>query len=50
MNSNNRRATFDAIYSDSFKVEHIPKEIKKLIENKDIITNNYGIEAYNSIM
>ena len=26
-------------YFDSFGVEHIPKEIKKLINNKNIITN-----------
>ena len=38
------------VYFDSFGVEHIPKEIKKLIENKNIITNIYGIQTYNSIM
>ena len=27
------------IYFDSFGVEHIPKEIKKIIENKSIKTN-----------
>ena len=30
-------------YFDSFGVEHIPKEIKKLIRSKNIITNNYRI-------
>ena len=30
----------NAIYFDSFGTEHIPKESKKLIENKNIITNN----------
>ena len=44
VNSNN------VIYLDSFGVEHIPKEIKKLIGNKDIITNIYWIQAYDSIM
>ena len=40
----------DVIYFDSFGVEHIPKEIKKFMENKDFITNIYSIQAYNSIM
>ena len=40
----------NAIYFDSFGVEHIPKEIKKFMENKDFITNIYSIQAYNSIM
>ena len=30
--------------------EHIPKEIKKLIGNKNIITNIYRTEAYDLIM
>ena len=38
------------IYFDSFGVEHIPKETKKAIGNKNIITNIYRIQAYNSIM
>ena len=38
------------IYFHSFGVEHIPKEIKKFIRNKNIITNIYRIQAYNSIM
>ena len=37
-------------YFDSFEVEHIPKEVKKFIGNKNIITNIYRIHAYNSIM
>ena len=37
-------------YFDSFEVEHFPKEIKKFIGNKNIITNIYRIQAYNSIM
>ena len=53
-------------YFDSFGVEHIPKEIKTLIncslffvlcpplrdtsQNKNIITNIFGIKAYDSIM
>ena len=38
------------IYFDSFGVEHIPKEIKKLIKNKNVIINIYRIQAYDSIM
>ena len=37
------------IYFDSFGVEHILKEIRKFITNKNIITNIYRIQAYNSI-
>ena len=35
------------IYFDSFGVEHISKEIKKFIENENIITNIYRIQVYN---
>ena len=37
-------------YFDSFGVEHIPKEIRKVIGNKNIITNIYRIQADDSIM
>ena len=37
-------------YFDSFEVEHIPKEIKTFISNKNIKTNIYRIQAFNSIM
>ena len=37
-------------YFDSFRVEHIPKEIRKLIGNKNIAANIYRIQAYDSIM
>ena len=37
-------------YFDSFGVEHIPKEIMKFINRKEIITNIYIIQAYDSIM
>ena len=37
-------------YFDSFVVEHIPKDIKKIIWSKNIKTNIYRIQAYNSIM
>ena len=35
---------------DCFEVEPIPKEIKKFIANKNIITNIYRIHTYDSIM
>ena len=35
---------------DSSRVEHTPKEIKKFIGNKKIITNISKIQAYDSIM
>ena len=37
-------------YFDSFGVEHIPKEIRKFIGNKNVITNIYKMQAYDSIM
>ena len=37
-------------YPDSFGVEHIPKKIGKFIENKNIITNIYRIQAHDSIV
>ena len=37
-------------YFDSFGVEHIPKEIIKFIENRNIRTNIFRIQAYDSIM
>ena len=44
MNGNN------VIYFDSFGLEHIPKETKKFIGNKNIITNIHRIQTYNSLM
>lgn len=41
------KAYNDAIYFDSFQVQHIPKKIKKSIGNKDIKTK---IQAYDLIM
>ena len=34
----------------SFGVDHIRKEIRKFIGNKDITTNIYRVQAYDSIM
>ena len=38
------------IYFDSFGVEHIPKEIKAFINNKNITTKIFRMQAYDSIM
>ena len=43
---NNKTVT----YFDSFGVEHIPKEIKKFTNNKNIIANIFRIPAYDSVM
>ena len=40
----------DITYFDNFGVEHIPKEIIKFIGNKNIKTNIFRIQAYDSIM
>ena len=38
----------NAVYFDSFGVQHISTEIRKLNGNKNIITNVYRIQAYSS--
>ena len=43
---NNKTVT----YFDSFGVEHISEEIKKFINNKNVITNIFRIQAYDSVM
>ena len=40
----------DVSYFDSFGVEHIPKEIKASINNKNVKTNIFRIQAYDSVM
>ena len=40
----------DVTYFDSFGVELIPKEIKTFINNKNVKTNIFRIQAYDSIM
>ena len=38
-------------YFDSFGVEHIPKEIKKLVNSiKNVIANIFRIQAYDSVI
>ena len=43
---NNKTVT----YFDIFGIEHIPKEVKKFIGNRNIISNIYRIRNYDSIM
>ena len=40
----------DVIYFDSFGVEYIPKEVKAFIGNKNIKTNIFKMQAYDSVM
>ena len=37
-------------YFDSLEVDHTPKEIRKFIGNKNITTNIYRIQTYDSII
>ena len=37
-------------YFDSFDVEHISKEIKNFINKSIVVTNIFGIQAYDSVM
>ena len=37
-------------YFDSFGAEHIPKEIKEFVKNKNTTTNIFRMQAYDSIM
>ena len=38
------------IYFNSFGVKHIPNEVKKFINNKNIVANIFRIQAYDSVM
>ena len=40
----------DITYFESFGVEHIPKEIIKLVGSKNVIASIFRIQAYDSIM
>ena len=40
----------DVTYFDSFGVEHIPQEIIKFIDRKNVIANIFRKQAYNSVM
>ena len=37
-------------YFDSFRIEHISKEVKKFVNNKNIIANIFRIQAYDSVI
>ena len=39
-----------AVYFDSFGVEHLPKEIGRFLQRKDIDTNIYCIQSDSSVM
>ena len=39
----------DVTYFDSFELEHIPKKIKTVIGNKNIKTNIFEIQAYQTL-
>ena len=43
---NNKTVT----YFDSFGIEHISKEVKKNVNNKNIMANIFRIQAYDSVM
>ena len=49
MNSDNLGTCKNLIYFSSFGVEHISKEIKKYIGNKNI-TNIFRVQTYDSVM
>ena len=40
----------DATYFDSFGVEHVPREIRRFIGNKNMQTNILRVQAYHLIM
>ena len=40
----------EIVYFDSFGVEHIPEEIKKLIGNKNIKANIFQVQVNDSVM
>ena len=44
MNGNN------VTYLDKFGVEHIPREIKRFINESTVTTNIFRIQAYDSVM
>ena len=40
----------ETVYFDSFGVEHVPKEIKEFIRNKNIKANIFRVQANDSVM
>ena len=50
VNDDNGSASYNVTYFEMYGAEHIPKEIKKFIGNKNTIISIYRIQAYDSIM
>ena len=40
----------EIVYFDCFGIEHVPKEIKEFIRNKNIKTNIFQVQANNAVM
>ena len=40
----------EILYFDSFVVEHVPKEIKKIVGNENITANIFRVQANNSVI
>ena len=40
----------EIVYFNSFGVEHVPKEIKEFVRNKNIKTNIFGVQVNDSVM
>ena len=40
----------EIVYYDTFGVEHVPEEIKEFVGNKNIIANNFRVQANNSVI
>ena len=38
------------LYFDNFGVEHIPNEIKKLVDKSTVVTNIFRIQVYDSVI
>ena len=49
-NDNNSNNNNNVIYFDSFGVEHISKEIEAFINNKNMTTNIFRVQAYDLTM
>ena len=50
VNSDNEGESNNVTYFDSFGVEHIPKEIKTFISNRNITSNIVRMQAYDSLI
>ena len=40
----------EIVYFDSFRVEHVPKEIKEFVGNKNMKANIFRVKGNNSVM